>query len=308
MVAINGSAFIFVEEPLQLKLHVFGAVWVRGDILLTFESLSLLVLQCPALRWWMWLLRRCGSSLSRESNSGPDAPSKTASSPPDRPRPHPSGTLVQNVVALGLTLCRVSHPAGTQGNDLTSKKWARPPLAAKNCHMMNVVILVSLITSTAKCVRSTWSKLAVTATFIFSTWVRRNHLHVCGKKGTRPGWQHVSWKTVDKRLVGKMLISPAVLPPVGSLLSLWLFNAGPSQAQTSWRREAFPLSVRKHRFSATSSLQARLNHSPKKCRKASQTPGFVKSPLNSFYRKKKNSREQERVRKGGAQRKEREEK
>lgn len=31
---------------------------------------------------------------------------------------------------------------------------------------------------------------------------------------------------------------------------------------------------------------------PKKCRKTSQTPGFVKSPLNSFYRKKKNSREQ----------------
>lgn len=26
---------------------------------------------------------------------------------------------------------------------------------------------------------------------------------------------------------------------------------------------------------------------PKKCRKTSQTPGFVKSPLNSFYRKRK---------------------
>lgn len=39
---------------------------------------------------------------------------------------------------------------------------------------------------------------------------------------------------------------------------------------------------------------------PKKCRKTSQTPGFVKSPLNSFYRKKKiqENREVEKGRSG----------
>lgn len=39
---------------------------------------------------------------------------------------------------------------------------------------------------------------------------------------------------------------------------------------------------------------------PKKCRKTSQTPGFVKSPLNSFYRKRKiqENREGEKGRSG----------
>jgi len=37
----------------------------------------------------------------------------------------------------------------------------------------------------------------------------------------------------------------------------------------------------------------------KKCRKNSQTPGFVKSPLHSFYRKRKISREQRGVEMGG---------
>lgn len=42
---------------------------------------------------------------------------------------------------------------------------------------------------------------------------------------------------VSKGHVSEMLISAALLPPLlgtaGSLPSLWLFNAGPSQAQTS---------------------------------------------------------------------------
>ena len=47
---------------------------------------------------------------------------------------------------------------------------------------------------------------------------------------------------------------------------------------------------------------------PKKCRKTSQTPGFVKSPLNSFYRKRKiqENRAGERGRGGGERERERE--
>lgn len=51
---------------------------------------------------------------------------------------------------------------------------------------------------------------------------------------------------------------------------------------------------------------------PKKCRKTSQTPGFVKSPLNSFYRKRKiqENREGEKggvERRGGGEREKNEE-
>lgn len=97
---------------------------------------------------------------------------------------------------------------------------------------------------------------------------------------------------VSKDGVSEMLISTAVLPPTcwtaGSLPSLWLFNAGTSQAQTSWRREAFPLSVRKHRSSATSSLpEARLKHSQKNAGRPARLQDLSKAPLNSFYRKRK---------------------
>lgn len=92
-----------------------------------------------------------------------------------------------------------------------------------------------------------------------------------------------------------MLICTAVFPPAcwtaGSLPSLWLFNAGPSQAQTSWQREAFPLSVRKHRSSATSSLrEARLKHS-QKMQEDQPDSRICQKPPEFLLAKKKNSRE-----------------
>lgn len=82
-------------------------------------------------------------------------------------------------------------------------------------------------------------------------------------------------------------------------------SAGPGQAQTSWRREAFPLSVRKHRSSATSSLQeARLKHSPlppphtptppQKMQEEQPDSRICQKPLNSFYRAKKEKKEKSR--------------
>lgn len=104
-----------------------------------------------------------------------------------------------------------------------------------------------------------------------------------------------------------MLISTVVFPSArwtaGSLPSLWLFNAGPSRAQTSWRREAFPLSVRKHRSSATSSLQeARLNRSQKMQEDQPDSRICQKPPEFLFIEKEKFKRTGEEEEEGGEKR------
>lgn len=138
---------------------------------------------------------------------------------------------------------------------------------------------------------------------LFSRFTVRNLLLLCGclwwvcGQGTTSQVDDVSpenWR-VNKDRVSEMLISTAVFPPAcwtaGSLPSLWLFNAGPSQAQTSWRREAFPLSVRKHRSSATSSLrEARLKHS-QKMQEDQPDSRICQKPPEFLLAKKKNSRE-----------------
>lgn len=157
---------------------------------------------------------------------------------------------------------------------------AQTPVLDECCHG------VSLITSAPRCVKSTWLNMGTekglffwfigSPQVLFSRFTVRNLLLPCGclwwvcGQGTTSQVDDASpenWR-VSKDGVSEMLISTAVFPPAcwtaGSLPSLWLFNAGPSQAQTSWQREAFPLSVRKHRSSATSSLrEARLKHSQK---------------------------------------------
>lgn len=92
-----------------------------------------------------------------------------------------------------------------------------------------------------------------------------------------------------------MLISTALFPPAcwtaGSLPSLWLFNVGPSQAQTSWRRGFSLISqetpLLRHILFTRSTTQPFPKNAgrPARLQDLSKAPEFLLS-------KKKNSREQ----------------
>lgn len=131
-------------------------------------------------------------------------------------------------------LRRVSDP---EGNDLTPQKqglrWQQ-----KQQDLINVAIRVRLITSAApRCVTRTQNGWNVGTEEGHFWAVAHEVVDGSGFNVQQARLTKHPLNKVSKLHVSEMLISAALLPPVlrtaGSLPSLWLFNAGPSQAQTS---------------------------------------------------------------------------